>query len=348
MKSYVDAGSDIIQTNTLNANFYALKKYKLEDRLEDIIREGIHIARSVAGTKSYITLSVGPTGAMMEPFGELEFEEALNIYKQIGRITLKYGVDAIHLETFTDLYEMKAAVLGLKEVCDIPIFSTLAFEQNGKTMMGDTPEVCSDILTRLGTAAVGANCGYGSENMIDVISKIKSHTGLPVIAKPNVGLPQQIDGITVYMEEPAEFADVCKKLIEAGATIIGGCCGTVPEHIRELRKVVDDNYSITKIIPENWEEESLQEMAFDCLEEEPVKVCIIHNGMGDLSLAAKIFTRTVKVPIYLASNDNKALEAAIRSCPAIPGIFIDSVCPRLSDCQIDVLMLKYGCKLFCL
>jgi len=365
MEAYVEAGSDIIQTNTFNANTEALAKHNVKHNLKPYIRKGIEIAKRAAGKHVKVAFSAGPTGSMLEPYGEMTFEKAYHTFREIVKIADEVGADLINFETFTDLYEMKAALLAAKDVSDLPVMCCLAFDENARTLMGDTPEECAELLTRLGASAVGANCSFGPEKMTGIIEKMRGATPLPIVAKPNAGLPQNVNGEIVYAQTAQEFGEACKILAQAGATIIGGCCGTTPEFIKvlalELKDIQPyklpknfayeelemDGLEVAGIIPKKWDEDTLTDMAFECLEDKPDGVCIYDDGYGRLDLAAAIFTRTVKAPVFLATPNAELLEKALRTCPGNPGLWIPDGEEELEIVSSDVLQKfckKYGCK----
>lgn len=366
MTAYVEAGADIIQTNTFNANSEGLAKHNVKHNLKAYIRKGIELAkRAAVGKNIKVAFSAGPTGLLMEPSGDMTFDKASEIFCEIVKIADKAGADIINFETFTDLYEMKAALLAAKNVSNLPVMCCLAFEENGRTMMGDTPEECAELLTRLGAAAVGANCSFGADKMQEIIEKMRGATPLPIVAKPNAGLPQNRDGEMVYIQTPEEFSHECKILAQAGATIIGGCCGTTPDFIKALaeelkdvqpyklpknfayKELEMDGLEVAGIIPVKWDEDTLLDMAFECLEDKPDGICIYDDGYGKLDLAAAIFTRTVKVPVYLATPNAELLERALKTCPGNPGLWIPDGEEELEIVASDILQKlckKYGCK----
>lgn len=240
-RQYYEAGSDIVLTNTFGAN--ALKFRDSEYRLQDIIQaavENAKEARTLAGVddgRHYIGLDMGPTGKLLKPMGYLGFEEAYEAFAEVVRCGVKAGADLIHIETMSDTYETKAAVLAAKEESDLPVFATLIFDEKGKLLTGgDVPSVVA-LLEGLGVDALGINCGLGPKQMMLILCEMRRWASVPIIVKPNAGLPKQRDGHTYYDVTPEEFADCMKEMVEEGACIIGGCCGTTPEHIRMMTNV---------------------------------------------------------------------------------------------------------------
>ncbi|MDE6102256.1 MAG: homocysteine S-methyltransferase family protein [Ruminococcus sp.] len=230
---YVEAGADIVYANTFGAN-----RFKLENSgysVEEIVQAGVKNARSAVGEKSLVALDIGPIGQLLEPSGTLRFENAYEVYKEI--VLAGSEADVIVIETMTDLYEVKSALLAAKENSDKPVFVTMTFEENMRTFTGVSPECMVAVLEGLGADAIGVNCSLGPEELFPVLDKICSLTYLPIIAKPNAGLPDPVTNLFNVGAE--EFAESAVKLAGAGVTIFGGCCGTTPEHIRQMIKKLD-------------------------------------------------------------------------------------------------------------
>ena len=236
-RRYMEAGSDIVLTNTFGAN--ALKFHDDSCSLKEIINAAVgHVkaaAEQCVRADAVLTaLDVGPTGKLLKPIGDLEFETAYEAFREVMILGEKAGADLIHIETMSDTYELKAAVLAAKENTSLPVFATAIFDERGKLLTGaDVPAVVA-LLEGLRVDALGINCGMGPEQMIPVLEQLLEYTSLPVIVKPNAGLPRQRDGQTVYDVSPEEFAGVMERIVKAGAAAVGGCCGTTPEHIRAM------------------------------------------------------------------------------------------------------------------
>ena len=234
---YIEAGSDIVLTNTFGAN--ALKFHDDAYSLEEIVNAAVGHVKAAAeqagnGRRIYTALDIGPTGKLLKPMGDLDFETAYEAYKEVMIYGEKAGADLIHIETMSDTYELKAAVLAAKENTSLPVFATTIFDERGKLLTGaDVPSVVA-LLEGLRVDAFGINCGMGPEQMIPILEQITKYSSLPVIVKPNAGLPKQKNGQTYYDVSPEEFAEVMKKIVEMGAVVIGGCCGTTPDHIKAM------------------------------------------------------------------------------------------------------------------
>ena len=236
-RSYIEAGSDIILTNTFGAN--ALKFHDDRYSLEEIVTSAVGHVRAAAETAGvkrpiYTALDIGPTGKLLKPMGDLDFETAYEAFKEVMICGEKAGADLIHIETMSDTYELKAAVLAAKENTSLPVFATTIFDERGKLLTGaDVPSVIA-LLEGLRVDALGINCGMGPEQMFPVLEQFLKYSSLPVIVKPNAGLPKQRDGQTYYDVSPEEFAEDLEKIVEMGAAVVGGCCGTTPDHIRAM------------------------------------------------------------------------------------------------------------------
>lgn len=245
---YLEAGSNFISANTFGGNRFKLKKYGLEERLEELVRGGIQAARAAVnknGEKDkYVALDMGPTGKLLKPYGDTGFEEIYDIYKEIALIS--EGADVVILETFSQMGELRAAFLAFKENTNLPIICSMTFEENGRTLTGTDPAAFAATMEAMGATAVGVNCSLGPDGLVSIVEKISQHISIPVIAMPNAGLPRLIAGKTVYGMKAKEFAAEMEKLVAAGAVILGGCCGTTPEFISELKNKKSNYETIQK------------------------------------------------------------------------------------------------------
>ena len=230
-RSYYEAGSNILLTNTFGAN--AVKYHDQVYTLKEIVDAAVANVKSVAAD-AIVALDVGPTGKLLKPMGDLSFEAAYDAFKEVMIYGEQAGVDLIHIETMSDTYEVKAAVLAAKENTNLPVFATLIFDERGKLLTGgDVPSVVA-LLEGLRVDALGINCGMGPEQMLPILKEIAKYTSLPIVVKPNAGLPKQKDGQTYYDVTPEKFAVSLTEIVKNGACIIGGCCGTTPEHIHAM------------------------------------------------------------------------------------------------------------------
>ncbi|MDR2090974.1 MAG: homocysteine S-methyltransferase family protein [Clostridiales bacterium] len=234
-KSYADAGSDIIVANTFSANAFKLKPKGYS--VDGVVKKALSIARR-AGAK-YVGLDIGPLGRLLEPLGNMTYDEAYEAFAEIVSAGVKYGADLIYFETFSDLAELKTGVLAAKENSDLPVFATMTFESNNKTFIGVSAAAAAVTLEGLGVDAFGLNCSSGPRAMLPIVEEIAAHINIPIIAKANAGIPRFIDGKSVYDMPPEEFAADVGLLIDAGACFVGGCCGTDDAYIRELKKLLE-------------------------------------------------------------------------------------------------------------
>ena len=235
--AYLNAGADIIKTNSFGIN--SLKCDDVEKELTlaiDIAKEAVRLS----GKEAYIAFDVGPTGRMLKPFGDLEFEDAVSIFAENMRLAESLGADLVLIETMSDLYETKAAVLAAKENTTLPIFVTCAFGEDGKLLTGATPEAMVALLEGLGVDALGMNCSVGPRHMLKLLPRLAECASVPIIINPNAGLPEVVDGETVYTLSPAEFAALMAEACHMGACVVGGCCGTTPEHISAAYEMAKD------------------------------------------------------------------------------------------------------------
>lgn len=231
--AYVEAGSRIVSTNTFGGNRLKLSSYGLEGSVLELNAAGVSLAREAAGKDNFVAGSVGPTGKFLEPLGELAFEEAADVYAEQTQALADAGADVILMETFSDLEETRAALSGACR-SGLPCFCTMAFDTGGRTMMGVDPVTAAVELTKAGAAGVGANCGIGPAESLGISKLMRDSTTVLVIAQPNAGLPRVAHGRTVYDSTPEEMACYAVQLAEIGVNIIGGCCGSTPDHIRAI------------------------------------------------------------------------------------------------------------------
>ena len=238
-KNYVEAGTDILYAPTFSGNRIKLEEYGLADRLEEINQNLVMLTKEAAGNNALVAGDITMTGKQLYPIGELYFEELVEIYKEQIRCMVKAGVDLLVAETIMSLQEARAAVLAAKEVCDLPIMVTMTFQEDGRTLYGTDPKTALIVLQSLGADAVGVNCSAGPDAMISIIEEMKKYAVVPLIAKPNAGLPKIDENGKNYFDMDADtFADFMETLAQAGAAILGGCCGTTPEYIKKIKEKI--------------------------------------------------------------------------------------------------------------
>ena len=237
-KEYVAAGTQILYAPTFTANRIKLAEYGMEDRLEELNRAMVRYCREAAGSEALVAADLTMTGQQLYPVGDLAFEELVDVYKEQLEAILKEGVDLIVIETMMSLQECRAALLAAKETCDLPVMVSLTYNEDGRTLYGTAPDTAMIVLEHMGADIVGINCSTGPEDMIPLVEQMVPYADIPILVKPNAGMPELIDGKTVYQMTPEVFAEACEKLMDAGASVLGGCCGTRPEHIRALAERV--------------------------------------------------------------------------------------------------------------
>ena len=229
-RAYADAGCEYITANTFGANCLKFENY------DEIIKAGIELAKSV-GKK--VLLDIGPTGKLLKPMGELAFDDAIDIFAKTV-IAGKDDADAVLIETMSDTYEIKAAVLAAKENCDLPIIVTMIFDEKARLLTGADIKTAVTMLESIGVDVIGLNCGLGPKQMIEYVKELRKWTSLPIAIQPNAGLPVSVNGKTVFNVEPEEFAQDMKEIAKLGVSYLGGCCGTTPEHIRQMIALCKD------------------------------------------------------------------------------------------------------------
>lgn len=244
---YFSKGCDFVTTNTFGAN--RLKTEASGYTVEEIMHQGVALARAAAdqlsgdGKPRYVALGLGPIGKLMRPTGDLEFEDAVQLFKEQILPGVSAGADLLLIETISDLYEMKAAVIAAREVCDLPLFCSVTFQEDGRMLMGADPLTVVTVLQDLGIDVLGVNCSLGPAQMIPIVKEILRYSHIPVLVQPNAGLPRLSRGETIFDVDIPQFIEAMEEMMEAGASVVGGCCGTTPEYIGSLvdrAKVIDD------------------------------------------------------------------------------------------------------------
>lgn len=371
VESYARVGCDFIQTNTFGANGHSLLNNGLANKQKEIITQAMEIAKKAAAFREgcQVVFTIGSIGKLMKPMGDMDFDEAYNLFYSMAEYAFSAGARIFQLETFTDLYEIKIATLALKDLSEkkdtkLTIFCSLAFEENGRTLMGNSPEDCATLLTKLGVDCIGANCSFGASKMVPIIERMASCTNLPIMAKPNCGLPKNVEGKTVFEQNPMDFAKECVLLAKAGAKLIGGCCGTTQEHIEEMIKLLKEEEDLGNIPVERpfieeeevvytsplvcyhkeWDEESLYDLAYDILDDENQSVCIYGTDGKNIANAVSILHTVLKKEVMIACNKANAYEEAIRRAPILPIIYLTNDFDRSEMDKIDKIVSKYGVK----
>lgn len=240
---YFDAGAQVVQTNTFGGSPLKLSDYKLEEKTEQINRTAAQAVRKVVGNNAYVSASCGPSGKLLKPYGSIEKEEMYDNFHRQLQVLIDAGVDVLCIETMTDINEAVIAIQAARDISKtIPIMATMTFNFTPRgfhTVMGVTVEKAAKELAAAGADIIGSNCGNGIENMIDIAAQFKEHSDLPLLIQSNAGLPEMGDDGPVYPESPEFMAGKVEDLVDNGVCIVGGCCGTTPEHIRAMRRAVD-------------------------------------------------------------------------------------------------------------
>ena len=240
---YLKSGSDIITANTFGANILKFDGknggYSLEEIISSALKNAKDAIKTFGAQEKYVALDIGPTGRLLKPLGDLDFEDAVKIFAETVKLGVKYGADLILTETMNDAYETKAAVLAAKENSSLPVFATNAYDESGKLMTGASPSAMVALLEGLRVDALGINCSLGPEKMMPIIQEILKYSSTPVIVNPNAGLPVVRNGKTEYDVSSADFARSMEKIAKMGASILGGCCGTTPEYIKEMKTLAE-------------------------------------------------------------------------------------------------------------
>ena len=242
-KQFLEAGTQILYAPTFSGNRLKLKEYGLDEYIVEMNTQLVGLSRqaiAASGKQAYIAGNLTMTGESLAPMGSLELETLIDIYKEQAQILLDAGVDLFVVETMMSLAETRAALIAIKEICDLPVITSMTFNEDGRTLYGTDPKTAVVVLQSLGADVIGVNCSTGPEEMTEIVRLMRHYANVPILAKPNAGLPKLIDGETVYDMTSDEFASFGPALIEAGASVLGGCCGTTPEHIAKLVAATKD------------------------------------------------------------------------------------------------------------
>ena len=233
-RAYIEAGATIIETNTFGASSLKLAHYGLENRVHELNFAAVKIAKAAAQNQAKVAGSMGPTGKFIAPLGDLEFDDAYKIFREQATALAQAGADFLIIETCIDIQEMRAALLAAKDACNLPIICQLSYSEDGRTVTGTDPQSAAVILEAMGASIIGVNCSLGPEQLVPVVKILAENCRVPVSVQPNAGMPYLENGVTKFPMDAKTFGSWGAKLVEAGATYLGGCCGTTPAHIREL------------------------------------------------------------------------------------------------------------------
>jgi 5-methyltetrahydrofolate--homocysteine methyltransferase len=234
---YINAGANIIETNTFGANRIKLGEFGLASKVREINQSAAYNARAAAKDRAFVAGNIGPTGKFLKPIGDLDFDEAVEIFKEQAEALLTAGVDLFSIETMMDIKEIKSAVIAIRELCDLPIMAMMTFNDDYRTTLGTPPEVAAIVLEALGVDVIGANCSLGPEGIFNVIKRMSRVTNLPLISEANAGMPILKQGITVFPASPEQMVEHMEQSLALGVRVYGGCCGTTPDHIKHIADV---------------------------------------------------------------------------------------------------------------
>ncbi|NHJ32394.1 MAG: hypothetical protein FK732_06000 [Asgard group archaeon] len=236
-KSYYDAGSDVVFTNTFGGSKLKLMAHKHGSSIEEYNKRAVELVREICPEHGYLAGDIGPSGAFLPPVGSITVEELFDNFLEQARYLSEVGVDLFVVETMVDIKEAEAAVKAIREISKLPILASITYKKTKRgyfTIMGNTVEECVKVLEAAGANIIGANCTLGSDEMVDLVPLLRKETNLPISVKPNAGQPQLIDSKTVYNSTPLDFARDISLMIKSGANLVGGCCGSTPEFIRKI------------------------------------------------------------------------------------------------------------------
>ncbi len=249
-RAYLEAGAMVVTTDTFGGNRIKLAACGLAGRMEEVNAAAVRLARKAVGKKALVAGDIGPTGRLLAPVGDLSFAEAFEVFSRQAAALAEAGADLLVLETFSDLREIRAAVIAARSVCSLPIVASMTFEPSGRTLLGATPEAVAVTLEAAGAEVVGANCGLGPEGIVAVLARMASATALPLIYQPNAGMPRLEGGRTVFPATPEQVAAPAAELLRLGTAVLGGCCGTRPGHVAALRRAVARKRVRARVLPD--------------------------------------------------------------------------------------------------
>jgi len=237
-RAYIQAGAEAVETNTFGANRYKLQGFGFQDKVSEINRAGARLAREAAESRAWVAGSIGPLGLRIEPWGPTSVEEAEAAFREQAQALLEGGVDFFVLETFTDLNEIHQAIKAVRGLCPLPVIAQMTIEEDGNSLYGTAPEVFTRRLDEWSADVVGINCSVGPQVMLECLERMVKLTSRPVSAQPNAGRPRSVDGRNLYLCSPEYMASYARKFVQAGAKVVGGCCGTTPEHVKAMKSAI--------------------------------------------------------------------------------------------------------------
>jgi methionine synthase I (cobalamin-dependent)/5,10-methylenetetrahydrofolate reductase len=307
-REYLEAGADVVETNTFGANRYKLKLHGLDDRLAEINRRGAEIAREAAGEDRLVAGSIGPLGIKIEPWGPTSFEEAAEAFAEQAAAQQEGGVDLFSLETFSDINEIHQAILGVRSVSDLPIIAQMTLQSDGLGLYGTSPAEFAQHLVEWKADVVGLNCSVGPKVMLDAVEKMVGAVDAYISVQPNAGIPQSIEGRNMYLVSPEYLAEYARRFVRVGVRVVGGCCGTTPSHIRAVREALRTIKPRGTIHP-----------AIKISEEETATIEAVpreHKSRLSKNISEGSFVKLVEIVPPRGCDAGPTLEAAVRLADA--------------------------------
>ena len=341
--AYIAAGAEIIETNTFGANSYKLAKYGLADRVNEINKAGVQIAKRAAGKKALVAAAIGATGLLSKPSGDTSFDDYYQLFFEQISALAEAGPDLILLETMSDLSEAKAAVIAAKAACNLPIICQMTYEENETTLMGQSPELVAQTLELLGVTAIGVNCSSEPAQILKIVQRYRAVTDKPLTALPNAGIPEMIGDEVVYKASPADMAAWVKPLAEAGAVAIGGCCGTTPAHIAAMKQAVAEVALQPKNPPYNNAVLTGKRSVYNLsLNTEPLVVVNLSFADEPILLAELEGQKTTavgKLVKALAKGGAGAIQLSLDKLPEIPLSYIEELILKVQKaCDLPLIV----------
>jgi len=305
-QEYVDAGADVIETNTFGANRVKLTAHGFDADLETINRQGVALAREAAGDNVFVAGAMGPLGLKIEPWGPTSVDEAREIFTEQARALAAEGVDLFVLETFGDLNEIHQALTAIRGVSDLPVVAQMTLQEDGNSLYGTPPELFAKRLEEWGADVVGVNCSVGPKVALEAAERILQVTSLPVVTQPNAGSPQNIEGRNIYLASPEYFEEFAKRFLQAGVRVLGGCCGTTPDHVRAMRK------AIQATTPESHRQPAAPAAPADASADERAEIPLADRSPFAAKIAAGEFVVSVELVPPRGIKVKRTLERARR------------------------------------
>jgi methionine synthase I (cobalamin-dependent)/5,10-methylenetetrahydrofolate reductase len=352
-QEYLRAGADVLETNTFGANRIKLRAFGLSDSVHEINLTGARLARAVAGNDAYVAGAIGPLGVRVEPWGKTGVDEAEGYFKEQVDALLEGGVDCFMLETFRDLNEIGAAIAAIRQACDLPIIAQMTTEDDGNSLDGTPPEQFAPILLERGAHIVGVNCSVGPAPMLETIERLAAVTTARLSAQPNAGKPRDIEGRNIYLSSPEYMASYARRFIASGVRIVGGCCGTTPEHIRQI------SAAVRKMTPEMLRSAGRAQVSVAAVAEAPHAQRPVPNRDKSAFAAALARGKQV-VSVELVPPRGLACAEAIADAKALAGQDVDVISifdgprgARMSAMSMAILIqqhagiettLQYSCR----